>query len=107
MTDSLSDYWTACHAAVTAITTAKPTTAEQVVAILKDYDPQGPSSGDAFWSAANGDDHLDDLLFEAGWTYDWREASYYWQMSRSQGEDRQTITYVEGDVYANNPQRPL
>lgn len=48
------------------------------------------------------------LLEAAGWNWDWCEAGYYWQMSRNHELlGRQTITYIEGNVLANRPTRPI
>lgn len=102
------DYWAACEATVQAVRHLRPQTADQVIEAITMHNPDPVSAGDAFWSPANAGDGLAPLLEAAGWTWDWFEAGYYWQMSRDHELfGRQTITYIEGDVLANRPIRPI
>jgi hypothetical protein len=50
----------------------------------------------AFFGGSGGDNALDDALYEAGWTYVWSKANYWWAMRAPDGTG---ITYVEGDIY--------
>jgi hypothetical protein len=49
-----------------------------------------------FFAGSGGDDTVDDALDEAGWSYVWSKASYWWCMEAPDGS---MITYVEGDIY--------
>ncbi|QCU79642.1 hypothetical protein E7744_15120 (plasmid) [Citricoccus sp. SGAir0253] len=102
--NTLDDYWAACEAEMAALTHARPTTAAEVITILRDYDPMGPAgaSGDGFFSPANAGHTLYGPLLPAGWTFDWITADYHWQLTHPHTGD--TLTYCEGDVYANTPQ---
>jgi hypothetical protein len=88
-------FWRAIEEQCQELRSAK--TAAEVIAILnRPGSPSEPSSGDAFFAGSGGDTQLDDCLHEAGWSYAWREASYYWAMRAPDGS---LLTYVEGDVY--------
>ena len=91
-----------CQDAYDAIEAAAPTTAKQVVAILLEHDPMGRSAADAFWSS---DESLVDLLAESGWLVAWFEAYYYWQVKHP--ETGSILTFIEGDVYADQPLKPM
>lgn len=101
---SLDFYWEQLEAERKALARIKPTTAAEVVAILKEYDPQRDGiSGDAFSSSANDGGSLAEDLAPAGWWMDWSESDcYYVLRHESTGE---TLTYIEGDVSAGD-QRP-
>lgn len=79
---------------------ALPKTAgvDDVIALL---DP--PSSGDAFFAGGGGDDSLMEALEKAGWHTVWAEAWYFYVMEAPNGDK---LTYVEGDVYRGDVQRP-
>lgn len=65
----------------------------------------GMSSGDGFFAGGGGDVLPDEPLREAGWTYVWEEAPFYWAMYSPAGD---FIEYVEGDIYAHTTApRPL
>ena len=97
----LDPYSAACDREIAAVRKAKPTTAAEVVSILREHDPQTDFiDGDAFWSPAGfGGDPLLPLLTAAGWAVQMREADYHWRARHPDSGD--TIEYVEGDVYAN------
>lgn len=91
----MDDFWKAIEAQCAELRTAK--TADEVIEILNRYGP--PSTGDAFFAGSGGDTQVHGCLDDAGWTYVWREADYYWVM---QAPDGSQITYVEGDVFKGN-----
>lgn len=88
----LDGFWAAIDAQLESLKHA--TTADEVIAILGGKD--GASVGDAFFAGSGGDGSVEDSLVDAGWSYAWREAHYYWAMRSPKGDG---ITYVEGDVY--------
>ena len=93
---------TTCQHAYDAIQAAAPTTAQQVVVILLEHDPMGKSAADAFWSS---DESLISLLAQSGWLISWFQAYYYWQIKHP--DTGSILTYIEGDVYADQPLQPL
>ena len=94
-------YWEALAAERKALAEAKPTTAAEVVAILKEHDPMSVDlSGDAFSSSANDGGALAEDLEDAGWEMEWSESDYYYVLRHeATGE---AVTYIEGDVYAGD-----
>lgn len=65
----------------------------------------GTSSGHGFFAGGGGDTLPDEPLLEAGWTFAWEEAPYFWAMRAPDGLS--WIEYVEGDLYAHDtPPKP-
>lgn len=92
-------FWAAIEAQLEELKTA--VTAEDVIRILGGA--EGASAGDAFFAGGGGDGRVDESLEEAGWSYVWREAHYYWAMRAPNGGG---ITYVEGDIYPKIQKAP-
>lgn len=93
----LDTFWAVIDAQLTELKSAK--NADDVLRILaNDRNPYGPgtSGGDGFFAGSGGDTGVDDALTEAGWTYLWSRAGYWWAMRAPDGS---AITYVEGDIY--------
>jgi hypothetical protein len=88
---SLDNFWAAIDAQLALAQDAK--TVADVLRIFAVTAHNSP----AFFGGSGGDDALDDALYEAGWTYAWRNASYHWAMRAPEGGGG--ITYVEGDIY--------
>lgn len=94
----LDAYWKACEEEMDALRASSLDTADEVVQILLEHDPHGRSVGAAFFSPSNAGESLSDPLMEAGWSIEWIEGDYHWTAChRRTGE---TLTYIEGDVYA-------
>ena len=98
---SVDTYWTKVAAVREALAEAKPSAAAEVIAILKERDPMTVHlTGDAFYSGSGDGGSLAEDLAEAGWHYVWAEADYYYVIRHEvTGE---SLTYVEGDVYAGD-----
>lgn len=94
----MDEFWATIDKQLTELERAK--TADDVIRVLGGA--AGASSGDAFFAGSGGDRSVEDALDRAGWSYVWRQASYYWAMCAPNGDG---ITYVEGDVY-RGIQRP-
>ena len=98
---SVDTYCTKVAAVREALAEAKPSTTAEVIAILKELDPMTVHlTGDAFYSGSGDGGSLAADLAEAGWHYVWAEADYYYAIRHEvTGE---SLTYVEGDVYAGD-----
>ncbi|MFE2728965.1 hypothetical protein [Kitasatospora sp. NPDC059327] len=59
--------------------------------------------GDAFFDGGGGDATVWECLADAGWSWRWSEADYYWCMQASDGS---AVTYIEGDIYRGNTKSP-
>ena len=98
---SVDTYWTKVAAVREALAEAKPSTAAEVIAILKEHDPMTIHlTGDAFYSGSGDGGSLAEDLEAAGWRYAWAEADYYYVI-RHEGTG-EALTYIEGDVYAGD-----
>lgn len=92
-------FWAVIAAQLKDLESAK--SADDVLRVLS-YDrtpyPSGSpmSTADGFFAGSGGDGTVDDALDDAGWTYVWSRAAYWWAM---QAPDGSVITYVEGDIY--------
>jgi len=73
--------------------------ADDVLRIFAVTDHNSP----AFFGGSGGDYRLDDVLLEAGWTYAWSKADYWWAMRAPDGSG---ITYVEGDIFGTVERPP-
>jgi hypothetical protein len=89
---AMDGFWSTIGLQLTRLETAR--SADEVIAILGGS--AGASAGDAFFAGSGGDGRVEDSLITAGWSYEWREASYHWAMRSPTGDG---VTYVEGDVY--------
>jgi hypothetical protein len=97
-------FWTAIKQQLTELRTAA--TATDVTRILAlercPYRLTEPAwdgmdgAAQGFFGGSGGDDTVDDALDDAGWTYVWSRAAYWWAMKAPDGT---VITYCEGDVY--------
>jgi hypothetical protein len=89
-------FWAAVEAQLGELRSAR--NADDVLRILAhERNPYGDPemvAGDGFF-AGSGDD-ADEALSDAGWTYDFYQARYFWARSAPDGS---AITYVEGDIY--------
>lgn len=102
-----ADFWAAIKQQLTELRTAK--TADEVAAILSaercPYRLEDPTwdgmdgGAQGFFGGSGGDDTVDDALEEAGWTYLWSRANYWWAMTAPDGS---VITYCEGDIYTTD-----
>jgi hypothetical protein len=98
-------FWTAIGQQLTELRTAA--TADDVLRILShDRNPyrledpnwDGADGGaKGFFGGSGGNESVADALEEAGWTYLWSRANYWWAMRSPDGES--VITYCEGDIY--------
>ena len=86
-------FWDVIAAEIAELRTAK--TADQVIEIMNKF--HEPSAGDAFFAGGGGDLSISEALTDAGWTYVWAEADYYYVLRSPDGKSM--ITYCEGDVY--------
>lgn len=59
------------------------------------WDGMDPGA-EGFFGGSGGDDRVDEALEDAGWTYAWSKAAYWWAMRAPDGS---AVTYCEGDVY--------
>lgn len=101
---STDPFWQAIRQQLTELSTA--TTADQVLAILAPercpYLLDNPNwdgmdgGAQGFFGGSGGDDTVDGALEEAGWTYLWCRAAYWWAMKAPDGT---AVTYCEGDIY--------
>lgn len=101
---SSDPFWQAIRQQLTELRQA--TSADQVLAILApERNPyrliapnwDGMDGGaQGFFGGSGGDDSVDDALDDAGWTYLWSRAAYWWAMRAPDGS---AITYCEGDIY--------
>lgn len=97
-------FWTAIKQQLTELHTAA--TADDVIRILSlercPYRLEDPTwdgmdgGAQGFFGGSGGNDAVDEALTEAGWTYLWSRAAYWWAM---QAPDGSVITYCEGDIY--------
>lgn len=97
-------FWAAVRRQLDQARTA--TTAEQVLTIfalenspyrLADPNWNGMDGGaQGFFAGSGGEDTLDEALDDAGWTWLWSQAPYWWAMTAPDGS---VITYCEGDIY--------
>jgi len=105
-----STYWGGIKEGLAQIAADKPQTFDEVKAILDFLPGSAPMdgedsmvAGETFFGGSGGDETLDEALYEAGWRYVWSEANYWWAMRSPTSE---VLTYVEGDVYRGDTQRP-
>jgi len=96
---AMKAYWDGYDKTLARIVEERPTTVDEVKAILDEFEP--PSSGIAFFPGG-ADETLADAMHHAGWSIDWREGDYVWVGRSSTGE---TLTYVEGDIYRGDVAR--
>lgn len=94
----MDDYWKQIEILEAMLRLHEPTTAQGVVDILREHDPQREGvGGDAFYSGANANHSLSGALAGAGWTVSTYEAHYAYTLRSPNGRDR--LRYSEGDVY--------
>lgn len=76
----------------------RPERAQQVIAILKEHDPQDPRmcAGQAFYSGRNAGYDLAETLSEIGWAISYIDGDYFWMADHPLTGDR--LRYIEGDV---------
>lgn len=89
-------FWDEIDRQIEALRSAK--SADDVIRILSPGE-----SGDAFFGGSGGDASVSEALLDAGWSYNWSQAGYYWSMRAPDGS---SITYIEGDIYKGN-RKPL
>lgn len=77
----------------------KAVTVDGVMRILNHHFE--PSSAEAFIGGSGGDRQVIDALRNAGWSFVWIEADYYFAARDKHGD---ILTYVEGDVYRGDQQ---
>ncbi|MFK0231200.1 hypothetical protein ACIQUL_36150 [Streptomyces sp. NPDC090303] len=58
--------------------------------------PRANRPDEGFFAGSGGGDCVNEALEEAGWSYVWARASYWWAMKAPDGS---VITYIEGDIY--------
>ncbi len=93
----MDDYWEQVKITEAMLRLHAPTTAQGVIDILRQHDPQvGGISGDAFYSGANAGHSLAETLEEAGWQVSQYEAPYSYILTGPDGRER--LSYTEGDV---------
>lgn len=93
----LDSFWSIISDQLEALRTA--TSADDVMSVLS---VDGRAGEVGFFGGSGGDEQVCEALLDAGWSYVWAEADYYWAIKAPDGS---VITYVEGDVYRAN-QRP-
>lgn len=94
------EFWTKVKAQLSEARSAE--SADDVIRIFSpERNPYGHAkvAGDGFFAGSGGDHTLDEALEEAGWSWVWSKAGYYWAMRAPDGS---MITYVEGDIYRGN-----
>lgn len=98
----MDPYWTAHAATLARIRTEKPTTFAALKAIVDQFHPDMgdiPFSGDTFFPSG-GEDTIADALYDAGWRLRFVEGDYYYRAHHP--DTRDTLTYIEGDLYAGH-----
>ncbi len=97
----MAEFWDQIEAQLKELHEARG--ADDVLRILSpERIPEGGSSstaGDGFFAGSGGDGTVGGALVDAGWSYVWRKANYWWAM---RGPDGSVITYIEGDIYRGN-----
>ncbi|MFB7858829.1 hypothetical protein [Rhodococcus qingshengii] len=90
-------FWAKVKSQLNEAKTAK--NADDVIRIFApENNPYGHTEvgGDGFFAGSGGDNTLWEALDEAGWTFLWEKAAYWWAMKAPDGS---VITYAEGDLY--------
>ncbi|MGW4343066.1 hypothetical protein ACWEED_10110 [Micrococcus luteus] len=101
MSYDVDAHWVKVAAVREALAEAKPSTAAEVIAILRKHDPMTVYlTGDAFYSGSGDGGDLGEDLEDAGWSYVWAASDYYYVI-RHEGTG-EALTYIEGDVYAGD-----
>ena len=92
---SLDTFWAEIDQQLAELRTAR--TAADVIRICPPIRSVSDPAAQGFFAGGGGDHLPDGPLSAAGWTFVWSKASYWWKM---QSPDGSTITYTEGDLYA-------
>ncbi|MFC9591538.1 hypothetical protein ACFTUC_17330 [Streptomyces sp. NPDC056944] len=94
-------FWDAIRTQLKELEQAK--CADDVIRILSpERNPYGSDwdgmdgAAEGFFAGSGGDGRVNEALEEAGWSYVWARATYWWAM---QAPDGSVITYIEGDIY--------
>ncbi len=101
------NFWVLIRAQLRELKNAE--NADDVIRILSpERNPYGngrdgmDGAADGIFAGSGGGNTVDDALDDAGWTYVWSRASYWWAMKAPDGS---VITYIEGDVYRGDRRR--
>lgn len=95
----IDKFWRDIDTALDTIEAQKPGTFAGVKAIL-DTLSEGDWGADAFFPGSGGDRQLMGSLRAAGWHVFWAQASYFYVAVHA--ETGETLTYIEGDVFAGD-----